>query len=75
MLLRYKCSPVYKPVPLVVGIRVNLDGNDKHLGNVYLVIYRMAQKERKYFISACDFFRRVTSNQKSTFGNLVQSMI
>jgi hypothetical protein len=27
-------SPVFRSLPLIVGIRVNLDGNDKNLGNV-----------------------------------------
>jgi len=35
-----KYSPVFKPLPLIVGIRVNVDGNSKNFGNVYLVIFK-----------------------------------
>ena len=51
MQLLYKYSPVYKPVSLIVGIRVNLDGNAKNLGNVYLVLYIKKDTEMVSFSS------------------------
>jgi len=72
------------PLPLMVCILDTAKDNDKghkykqrtcHCGAFAQCLYRMAQKERMFFnLPAISFFG-VTSNQKSTFENLVQSSI
>jgi hypothetical protein len=40
MQLHYKYSPVFKSLSLIEVIRVNLDGNFKNLGSVYLAMFK-----------------------------------